>query len=152
MIVSSASRTYPWISGSTYSALQPILKSKPGNKPIDVLFLIWETPSPPKLVESFHFHPVAFIWKLWPMPTCIIMMTWDSLVSGDILSRKIFTLIKNSRIRYTLASMVRALHELWCYQHLELYDQQPKRSREEVINSSGSLKELDGSWNNKKGR
>lgn len=60
---------YPWISGSIYSALQPILKSKPGKKLILVLFLIWETPSPPKEVEIFHFQPSAFNWKLCPIPT-----------------------------------------------------------------------------------
>lgn len=67
--------THPWISGRMYSALQPIRKSKPGNTPIDVLFRICEIPSPPKQVESFHFHPVAFKWKLCPIPTCIVTIT-----------------------------------------------------------------------------
>lgn len=52
-----------------YSAFQPILISNPGKKLILVLFLIWETPSPPKEVASFHFQPVAFKWKLCPIPT-----------------------------------------------------------------------------------
>lgn len=77
--------TYPWISGRMYSALYAILKSNPGNKLTDVLFLNWEIPSPPKQVEIFHCHPVKLWWKLCPMPTCSITNICTSFTSNLVV-------------------------------------------------------------------
>lgn len=65
-------RTNPVISGITKSALHPNRKSTPGHKPTDVLFRIRDRLSPPKLVVSLHFQPVACNLKLWPIPTYYI--------------------------------------------------------------------------------